>query len=205
MKLDLRQAYQQVPLTEESQKYEVIITHHGHFRYNRLPFGVSSAPRVFQCMMDGFLNTIPGVIVYIDDILVTGKTDLDQEHLASFEEVLQQLGEAGLRLQKSMAPTVTNLGHCIDYQGIHPVVENIQAIRDAPEPHSQTGLKSYLGLLSYYSRFFSRPPKHHNNPIVSTAETECTWKWGDEEMKDFLEASKELLLSSQMLVHFNPQ
>ena len=94
MKLDLKQTYQQVPLTEESRKYVVVKTHRGLFRYNQLPFGVSSAPGVFQRVMDGLLKGIPSVIVYIDDILVTGKTE--QEHLAALEEVLQRLGEAGL-------------------------------------------------------------------------------------------------------------
>ena len=74
-KLDLRQAYQQVPLTEESRKYVVVNAHRGLFRYNRLPYGVSSAPGVFQHVMDGHLKDIPGVIVYIDVILVTGKTE----------------------------------------------------------------------------------------------------------------------------------
>ena len=85
MKLDLRQTYQQVPLTEELQKYVVVNTHRGLFRYNRLPYGVSSAPGVFQRVMDGLRKGIPGVIVYIDYILVTGKTE--QEYLAALEEV----------------------------------------------------------------------------------------------------------------------
>ena len=111
-------------------------------------------------MRDGLLKGIPGVIVYIHDILVTGKTQ--QEHLAALEEVLQWLGEAGLQLQKSectsMAPTVTYLGHCINYQGIHPVAEKVQAIQDAPEPCSKAGYKSYSGLLSYYSCFLPNLP-----------------------------------------------
>ncbi len=41
--------------------------------YIRLPFGVASAPAIFQKMMDDLLRGIPGVICYIDDILVTGK------------------------------------------------------------------------------------------------------------------------------------
>ena len=47
-KLDLSNAYQQVALDEESRKYVVINTHLGLFQYNRLPFGVASAPAIFQ-------------------------------------------------------------------------------------------------------------------------------------------------------------
>lgn len=46
-KLDMSQAYQQVPLDEESKQYVVINTHKGLFRYNRLPFGIASAPGIF--------------------------------------------------------------------------------------------------------------------------------------------------------------
>ena len=86
-KLDLSQAYQQVRLNEQSKKYVVINTHKGLFQYNRLPFGVSSAPRIFQMMMESLLGNIPGIVVYIDDILITGKTN--EKHLAALEEVLK--------------------------------------------------------------------------------------------------------------------
>ncbi len=52
----------------------------------RLPFGVSSASAIFQRMMEGFLQGIPNVSVYLDDILIIGKTERD--HLAILEETL---------------------------------------------------------------------------------------------------------------------
>ena len=54
-KLDMSQAYQQLVLDKESRKYVVINTHRGLFRYNRLPFGVSSAPGIFQRTMENLL------------------------------------------------------------------------------------------------------------------------------------------------------
>ena len=77
----------------------MINTHKGLFRYNRLPFGVSSAPGIFQRVMESVLQGIPGVVVHVDDILVTRQTEA--EHLASPKEVLARLSKAGLRLKKN--------------------------------------------------------------------------------------------------------
>ena len=68
-KLDLSQAYLQVPLDEESRKLVVVNNHKGLFRFTRLPYGVSSAPGIFQRLMENVLQGIPNVIVYLDDIL----------------------------------------------------------------------------------------------------------------------------------------
>ena len=92
-KLDMSQAYQQIQLIEDSKKYVVINTHRGLFRFNRLPFGVASAPGIFQRVMECLLKGIPGVIVYLDDILVTGPSS--EEHLSNLDKVLQKLKEAG--------------------------------------------------------------------------------------------------------------
>ena len=75
-KLDLSQTYLQVPLDEESKKLLVVNTPKGLFRYTRLPYGVSSAPGIFQGLMENVLQGIPNVIVYIDDILVMGRVQM---------------------------------------------------------------------------------------------------------------------------------
>ena len=71
-KLDLSQAYLQVPLDEASNQLVVINTLKGLYRYTELPYGVSSAPGIFQRLMENVLQGIPNVIVYLDDVLVTG-------------------------------------------------------------------------------------------------------------------------------------
>ena len=84
-KLDLSHAYQQIMLHEESQKLVTINTHIGLYRYTRLPFGVASAPAIFQRAMDVVLQGVPNAMCYLDDIMVTGASD--QQHLSTLAAV----------------------------------------------------------------------------------------------------------------------
>ena len=153
-KLDLSQAYQQIPLDDQSKKFTVINTNNGLVCYIRLPCGISSAPATFQRVMDTLLKSIQQVVVYLDDILVTEVTT--EEHCKSLEEVLSRLEKAGLLAEKNkcqfVAPSVTYLGHVIDSEGLHPIVERVKAVEGASEPQDIHQLKSYLGLLAYYGK-----------------------------------------------------
>ena len=204
-KLDLSQAYQQLELDEDSKNYVVINTHKGLFRFNRLPFGVSSAPGIFQHTMESLLHDIPSVIVYLDDILITGKTDA--EHIETLDKVLTRLEESGLRLKRSkcvfMAQSVVYLGHRIDQEGLHPTEDKLKAVQDAPNPRNVAELRSYLGLLTYYSKFLPNLASTLN-PLYRLLEKSRPWHWEIREQKAF-EASKLLLLSSQLLAHYDPK
>ena len=203
-KLDMSQAYQQVELDEDSRKYVTINTYKGLFQHNRLPFGISSAPGIFQRVMESILNGIPNVVVYLDDILVSGPSV--EKHLATLAEVLHRLKEAGLRLKKGkcvfLAPSVVYLGHRIDAQGLHPMSETVGAMQDAPSPQNVSELKSYLGLLSYYSKFLPNLSTVLA-PLYYLLKKDEPWHWTSNQSKAF-EHSKKLLLSSQVLVHFDP-
>ena len=71
-KLDLSQTYLQLPLDDSSKEFVTINTQKGLFCYNRLPFGVASAPAIFQCYKDSLLQGCKEVMTYLDDILVVG-------------------------------------------------------------------------------------------------------------------------------------
>ncbi|CAB4007397.1 Uncharacterized protein K02A2.6, partial [Paramuricea clavata] len=97
-KIDLRQAYHQIELEEESKKYLTINTSMGLFQYNRLVFGITSAPAIWQRTMDQILEGTSGISCILDDMIVTGKSDA--EHMANLEEVLRRLHHHGV-LQRS--------------------------------------------------------------------------------------------------------
>ena len=182
-KIDLSQAYQQIPLEEESQKYVVINTHKGLFKYTRLPFGVSSAPVIFQRVMEGLLQGIPRVVVYLDDILNTGTTD--KEHIQALNDVLTRLEKVGLRVKKEkcafMVKSIKYLGYRIDSEGLHPLKEKVSAITEAPAPKNVAELKAYLGLLTYYSKFLPNRSTLlkmgcYSTPLVGCYRTPlCLW------------------------------
>ena len=77
--LDLLQACNQLLLDDHSKKLVTIHTHQGLYSYNRLPFGVASAPAVFQRTMEAVLQGIDSVACYVDDIIITGSST--REHL----------------------------------------------------------------------------------------------------------------------------
>jgi hypothetical protein len=70
-KIDFSEAYLQVELDDDSKDLLVINTHKGLFHYNRLSFGVASAPSIFQKIMDQMLAGLDGTVCYLDDIIVT--------------------------------------------------------------------------------------------------------------------------------------
>ena len=75
-KLDSSQVYQQMLLDSELEKYMYLMinTHLGLYQYTRLPFGIATAPAIFQRAMDIILQGVPDVMCYTDDILVSGET-----------------------------------------------------------------------------------------------------------------------------------
>ncbi len=204
-KLDLRQAYQQMKLDEKSKQFVVVNTLQGLFRYTLLPFGIASALGIFQRVMESIVRDIPGVVVYLDDILITAETK--EEHLERLDEVLSKIRESGLRLKKEkcvfMASSVEYLGHLVDAEGLHPLPEKVRVIQDASDPTNVSELKSFVGLLSYYSRFLPNMSTVLS-PLYGLLKRSQCWYWGEGQKKAFSKV-KRLILSSQVLVrHYDP-
>ncbi len=202
--LDLSQAYQQLLLDEQSREYVTINTHRGLYRYTRLPFGVASAPAMFQKLMDTVLQGIPQVICYIDDILVTGKTD--EEHLRNLAEVFKRLQECGFRLKRAkcsfLRDSVVYLGHKIDAEGLHTTPEKVAAVVDGPPPTNVSELRAFLGMVNYYRKFIPNLSARLH-PLNSLLQPSKRWKWSDECEKAFLEA-KQSVASTPVLAHYDP-
>ena len=202
-KLDLSHAYLQLQLEEASQELVTINTHRGLYRYTRLPFGVSSAPAIFQRTMETLLRDLPMVVVYIDDILVAGRSQ--EEHLANLAQVLQRLEDAGMRLKKEKCSfclaEVEYLGHSISAEGLRPSTTNVQAITAAPKPSKVSELKSFLGLVNYYAKFIPNLATTLA-PLYKLLGSTQSWQWNKEQQSAFTEV-KNLLIAPNLLAHYD--
>lgn len=202
-KLDLSNAYLQVPLHEDSKQFVTINTHKGLFQYNRMPFGISSAPAIFQRYMETLLQGIPGVAVFIDDILVTGATR--EQHIQTLIKVFERLLGDGARLNRIkcffLRPSIEYLGFVIDKDGLHPTKEKTQAIKEAPTPKNVTELRAFLGLLNYYGKFLP-DLSTKLSPLHSLLNKKQPWQWSTAQQQAF-EQAKDALQADSLLVHYD--
>ncbi|XP_058840823.1 uncharacterized protein K02A2.6-like [Topomyia yanbarensis] len=83
--LDIKDAFFLLELDVETRDVMTFITHRGLYRFKRLPFGLVSAPEIFQRAMDEILADCEGCYWYLDDVMIEGSTD--EEHDARLNKV----------------------------------------------------------------------------------------------------------------------
>jgi len=155
--LDLRSGYHNIPIRESDRDKTAFITRRGCFRYKVLPFGCSTAPSVYQRLMDLVLCglTYFTCLVYLDDIIVYANDF--ETHLKRVREVFSRLRDANLKLNATKCYLfqirVDFLGHVLSERGIEVQKEKVAVVRNWPLPRNLSELRSYLGLCSYYRRF----------------------------------------------------
>ena len=203
-KIDLRQAYHQLEMEEDSKKHLTINTHMGLFQYNRLVFGTSSAPAIWQHTIDKVLEGASGTSCVLDDMIITGKND--EEYLANLEEVLCRLQVHGLRANKSKCEffkeKTTFCGHDTDSHGLHKSPEKVEVVLKAPRPGNVADMRSFLGLVNYYNRFLPNLSTVVH-PLNQLLENNCQWKWTDNCETAFHDV-KVMITSEQVLTHYDP-
>ena len=191
-KIDLSNACQQMELTADSQHYLMVNTHKGLYAYQRLTYGIASAPAIFQSTMDQILQGMDKVRCHIDDTLIRTESHGDLQVL---DEVLTRLEKHGILAKRSkcefMVLSVEFLGYRVDREGRHPTDEKNAAIKGALILKNVAELRSSLGLLNYYGKFI---------PNLSTLLVKWAWT---EECEKALVRSKSELLTDKVLVPYD--
>ena len=203
-KIDLRQAYNQLEMNDNSKSYLTINTHKGLYSYNRLVFGISASPSIWQRTMDQVLKGIPNTSCILDDIIITGKTD--DEHLKTLEAVLQRLMDYNLRVNeakcKFFQEEITYCGHKIDANGLHKTQDKIEVVINAPKPENVTQLRAFLGLVNYFSHFLPNLASVLH-PLYQLLKQNVKFIWTETAQKAFQNV-KEMITSDIVLTHYDP-
>ena len=136
--LDLASGYLQVEIDAADREKTSFVTQGGRYEFRVMPFGLVKAPATFERLMERVLRGIAWseCLVYLDDILVFGP-DFGTK-LARLESVLDQVGEAGLKLKAKKCQLfqeeIPFLGHIVSAAGIGADPAKCQQVRDCPVP-----------------------------------------------------------------------
>lgn len=156
--LDLVMGYHQIKMANESQELTAFsIAGRGHFQYKVMPFGLSTAPAVFQAAMEKILRPVLGkhTHVYLDDIIIASKSF--DEHMEHLQEVFQLLLDAGLRLNWKKCNFLQEytefLGFIVGQGQIKVSPKKVEAVQNFPRPKTLRQLRGFLALLSFVRRF----------------------------------------------------
>lgn len=140
VKEDAASRFWQIPLHPGSCSLTTFITPFGRYCFRRLPFGISSAPEIFQRKMQQTLQGLEGVQVFMDDILVY-VSSLEQ-HDSCLEQVLKRVESAGLILNPEKCTfrqsQLRFLGHLINETVVRPDPEKVEVIRQLTPKNTYT-------------------------------------------------------------------
>ena len=138
-----------------------------------------------------------------DDILIGGVDT--KENLEITAKVLDRQHKYNVRLSLKkcifQAKQVVYLGLRVDGDGLHPVQEKISAIKNAPVPKDVSELRSFLGMVQYYSRFLSGLATTLA-PLHRLLKKDVPWNWTSVEQRTY-ETCKSSLSSDALLVHYD--
>lgn len=201
--LDLKEAYLQAPLEKKSQELTTIVTEVGTYKYQYLPYGVSTGPGSFQRLMYNKLRDISNTSVFIDNIYICGETINDT--LATLCKVLTKLQECEFKLKiekcKLFTTSIDVFGFKITKNDISVNRKNIEPLLNAEVPKNITMLKSFLGKVTYYSRFL-KDMAHIIAPLYDcTKNKKLQWT---KECTDSFNKIKQKLACVSNLRHYNP-
>ena len=137
-KVDLKDAFFQIPVHPSDIAKTTITTPFGTYHYNYMPFGLSGAAQTFQRFIDTVMRDLTTdsrrvvtAFAYVDDILIASRDE--KTHLEDLRALFQRLEQYGLRISplKSLfgQDSIEFLGHSTTMEGVAPLPKKVSAMR----------------------------------------------------------------------------
>lgn len=200
--LDLNQAYNQIPLDENSKKYTAFVVPWAQYEFNNLPFGLASGSMVLTSLIDKIFGDIKFRYIYnfFDDLCVFSDGSFE-DHLEKVEEVLHRLSRAGLTVNPDKIQVAANqiqfLGHTFSNKSVSIHPDRTSPIDGFPVPKNIKQLSRFLGMAAFYCRFIPNFASL-TQPLNQLKRKGVKFIWGPSQQASF-EQIKAALVSSPIL------
>ncbi|XP_060083465.1 uncharacterized protein LOC132563689 [Ylistrum balloti] len=202
-KFDAESGFWQIVLDEPSSNLCTFNTPFGRYKFLRVPFGISSAPEVFQRAMSEVFKDLDGVETIVNDILIWGETR--EQHDARLRSALETARKANVKLNKSkcqIAATELNyIGHTLSAQGLKSDAEKVKAIQEMPDPEDKAGLMRFMGMVQYVAKFIPNLAEV-SAPLRQLLENDVCWDWGQSQQNSY-KRLKDLVSEAPVLKFYD--
>ena len=206
---DALDGFTQIALTDESSLLTTMYTPWGRYRWLRLPYGISSAPKEFQLRMHEALEGLQDVYCIADDILVVGqgetREEANKQHDLNVFALMKRAKERNLKFNPQKIqfklPKITFMGHVISDQGVEPDPSKVKAINDMPAPVDKQGVMRFCGMVNYLNTFCLHLSQTIRPPFELTKK-DHEFIWSETHQSAFL-AAKQLIARAPCLAYFD--
>ena len=170
-----------------------------------MPFGISSAPEVFQRWMHQFAEGLSEVEVIHEDLIVVGCSKIHEEGLKKHEKNLRgqilrcqdQHVTLGNDKIKPCVKEVTSLGHTFTCEGLKPDPDKVRAITEMPTPVNAEAVRHFIGMIEYLKKFLSKLSEVAK-PQETLVHKDVQFSW-ENSHEEAVQKIKELIVSTSAL------
>lgn len=206
--LDINSAFWSIPLKIQDRYKTAFVTQEGHFQWTCLPFGLKTAPAIFQRILSNIIRKYKlssFAANFIDDILIFSKTF--EEHVIHLSRLLEAISLEGFRVKFTKCTFASNkakyLGHIIENNSVRPLKDYLTAVKNFPVPETRKNVRQFLGKINFHHKFVP-----HSaiilDPLHNLLRKDVKFVWSTECQESF-DNIKTLLCTEPILKIFDPE
>lgn len=193
--LDLKDGFYQIELDEKASRLCTFSTPFGCYRFKRFPLGLKMGPELCQKYNTELFGHIGGVVIYLDDITVTGRTKAG--HDEALQKVVEIATQKGVKFNSKKLQyckrAVIYVGHVFSKAGIQNDPDRLKAIDEMESPKNVKELQRFLGMVPNMSERTAK--------VRELLKKDVEWIWLQAHETVFQEL-KALLVSAPVLKIF---
>lgn len=178
----------------------------GYYKFNRLPFGIATAPEIFIKLNQQYFGNIDqeNIIIYFDDILIASKDEKTHDKVLNL--IIERAKLLNIKFNKDKLQykkkEIKYIGHIFNEFGVSPDPDQVKAIVTLKDPTSRVELQRLIGMFNYL-RDFIPDMSTIISPLRELLKKDIVWTWDGRHARA-LEELKQRVTNPPVLTHFTP-